>query len=304
MSEASEPKKTGGSEALKAAARARAERKRELFERLIAAVEADDAAQASLLIEQGAPLTRRGRASALSRALESSAPRAALACVRGGASALEPGKFGHRISAYDHAVDSGVGEVFAAMGARGDDALKELPPAWMELALALLEAGANPNEADHEGVSALISAAIFNQPRLIAGLLERGADLEAADKYGNTALICAAGSGAIDALRVLIQAGANVSAAGFKGQNAALRALQMGHARTLTRAKCVAELLMAGCDPDQLNAEGDSARRAIQRALLSAKAAGEELGELRSALERWDIARGCQGARAKVKKTL
>lgn len=288
-----EKKPEAGSNArLKAAAQARKESRLNLFERLASAVTAGEASRASELIAQGAPLRWPGRVDALSLALQNAQPQAALACVRGGARLSEANGLGHRISAYDFAVDSGLGELFTREGRDPDGALSEIPPAWMALALLMLDHGANPNEADGEGVSSLITAGIFNQARLARALIDKGADLEGADRYGNTALVCAAAAGALDALIVLLEAGANASVCGFSGQNAALRAMSMGGIGRRSGPRCVALLLEAGCDPDALDSKGDSARQAIERVI--ARGGVEGVGELRSALERWDMEKSAQ----------
>lgn len=246
-------------------------------------------------------MRRKGSQSALSRALRQESPEIALMCVRAGANPNEPLGWGRAISAYDAAADAGVGELFAKRGGRGEEPLEPMAAPWRDLALALLDAGADPNQKDGEGVSALISAAIFNQVELIERLLQKGALIEHGDRYGNTALICAASAGSYGALEALLAAGANPLATGFGGQNAALRALEItGGLRRLWRARCVARLLEAGCDPDQADAKGKSARGLIERSLARARASGEDEGELRSALERWDMARAAQSAPARA----
>lgn len=290
--------------ALQAAKAARSRLRQEGFEALIEAIEAQDEAGAVSLIEQGAGLAGKGRPSALSAALRAGLPRAALACVRAGASLREAKGLGHRGSAYDFAVDEGVGRLFAERRGRGEEPLGPMDPAWRDLALGLLEAGADANEADSEGVSALITAAIFNQVELIEALLAKGARLEGADRYGNTALICAASAGSLGALEALIKAGASAGAKGFSGQNAVLRAMDMGGSREGWRQRCAARAMEAGCDPDEPDAKGRTARSLIERELALAERQGRGAGELRSALERWDVSRaaaGAKGARAKAK---
>jgi ankyrin repeat protein len=59
-------------------------------------------------------------------------------------------------------------------------------------AKALLDAGANVNEVDDDGISLLQWAAISNRPEMARLLIQRGADLNHIDKKGMTALLYAA----------------------------------------------------------------------------------------------------------------
>ena len=57
-----------------------------------------------------------------------------------------------------------------------------------EIALLLLEAGADPDAAHRDGETALMAAAERGMIRVVAGLLERGADVGATRPDGSTAL--------------------------------------------------------------------------------------------------------------------
>ncbi len=61
----------------------------------------------------------------------------------------------------------------------------------LECARILIEAGANPNAADLEGVTPMISAIINGHYDVAAFLAEKGADVNLADKTGRTALYAA-----------------------------------------------------------------------------------------------------------------
>ena len=59
---------------------------------------------------------------------------------------------------------------------------------------ALLDAGADPNTQDGDGWTALMRAAMFNEPNGIMVLMEAGADVGAADSEGRTAIFYARGN--------------------------------------------------------------------------------------------------------------
>lgn len=67
----------------------------------------------------------------------------------------------------------------------------------LEVLRALLEAGADADRHDHDGVTALIMAAAYGNVDIVRMLLERGADPRARARGGITALSNAAGGGAL-----------------------------------------------------------------------------------------------------------
>jgi ankyrin repeat protein len=77
----------------------------------------------------------------------------------------------------------------------------------------LLRAGADPNAAAGEGETVLMTAARTGRPEPLALLLKHGADPNAAERaFGETALMWAAGHGHAEAIRVLVAGGANADA--------------------------------------------------------------------------------------------
>jgi len=57
-----------------------------------------------------------------------------------------------------------------------------------EVALALIDAGADVNYQNYEGSSALITAAFFCRTEIVKALLQKGADKTLRNKAGRTAL--------------------------------------------------------------------------------------------------------------------
>ena len=64
----------------------------------------------------------------------------------------------------------------------------------IEVAKALIEAGANVNFRNKDGSTALITAAFFGRIEIVKALLEAGADKDIRNKDGGTALESVSGS--------------------------------------------------------------------------------------------------------------
>lgn len=73
----------------------------------------------------------------------------------------------------------------------------------------LLDAGADPDQADDGGERPLMRAAANGAIGAMTVLLDRGAGVDAVTDAGNTALMFAAARGQIDAVRLLIGRGAS-----------------------------------------------------------------------------------------------
>jgi ankyrin repeat protein len=113
-------------------------------------------------------------------------------------------------------------------------------PEGEQIVKLLLEAGADPNLANSDGWTPLLSAESFNYKEpwgvsshaITKELLKRGANPNARSKQGTTPLIAAAGHhGPDDAsfLQELIEAGADVNASDEDGETALMAAAEKGH---------------------------------------------------------------------------
>ena len=91
-----------------------------------------------------------------------------------------------------------------------------------EKVIQALDEGANPNSANSNGTTALMTAAENNtNARILRALLEAGADVNARNRKGNTALMFAAMKNSTEAVRILYEAGADIDAANSEGKKAA-----------------------------------------------------------------------------------
>jgi ankyrin repeat protein len=112
----------------------------------------------------------------------------------------------------------------------------------LELARALLANGANPQTVTRlGGVTPLLLAAKSGSPALVQMLVQSGASVKQADQLGVTPLMMAAASGNPDVVKALVAAGADVNATeSAHGQTALM------FAAAYNRAGAVEALLAAG----------------------------------------------------------
>lgn len=98
-------------------------------------------------------------------------------------------------------------------------------------ARALLDGGANVEEADNDGVTILAWAAISNRVQMARLLIERGADVNHVDKKGMTPLLYAASIdfGDPEMVDLLLKSGAHMSARTREGLTALDLARQYKH---------------------------------------------------------------------------
>ena len=120
--------------------------------------------------------------------------------------------------------------------------------AWASEILA--DPGADVDQRDRYGRTALMHTAAFGVLDQMDRLLARGADINSTDAGGETALMRAAWSGQVGAIDRLIAAGADVDLGDMCGWTALMHAAVGGH------PAAVRHLLAAGVRPDQADQEG------------------------------------------------
>lgn len=99
-----------------------------------------------------------------------------------------------------------------------------------KLATRLIDAGADVKATNRYGISALYAACLNGNGDIVQQLLEAGTDPDTARDGGETALMTAARTGKLDAVHALIDARADVNAKEHKGQTALMWAAADGHA--------------------------------------------------------------------------
>lgn len=95
-------------------------------------------------------------------------------------------------------------------------------------ALALIESGADVNEAQGDGTTPLQWAAYRVDPELAALLLDEGAEPDARNSYGASPLGEAAKTGSLEIVELLLEAGADPEAPNGDGQTALMLASRSG----------------------------------------------------------------------------
>ena len=124
-----------------------------------------------------------------------------------------------------------------------------------EVAAVLLEAGADVDARDNDGVTALMMAAWHNKdPKIISVLLGGGADIEARDKDGKTALMLPDYNYNLEIIAALLKAGANIEARDKYGWTILMRTAAFSGGSDV-----IAALLGAGSDVHARNIYGKTA---------------------------------------------
>eukprot|EP00042_Codosiga_hollandica_P035347 m.261478 g.261478 ORF g.261478 m.261478 type:complete len:320 (+) comp54610_c0_seq5:92-1051(+) len=113
-----------------------------------------------------------------------------------------------------------------------------------EIARELLAAGASPLTMSQFGTTPLHDAVLGNHMEIIALLIKHGANVNAADSCGNTALLRACEAGSIETIAYLLNNGADTNLGNVFGDTPLHRAVGTGH-MTVTRL-----LLIAGARLD------------------------------------------------------
>jgi ankyrin repeat protein len=128
-----------------------------------------------------------------------------------------------------------------------------------DLVSILLEAGADPNAANSFGVTPLLQASRYGDAATIAALLERGADFAAATREGETPLMAAARAGSVESVKLLLDRGADPNAMeSLWDQTALMWATAEGH------LDVVDALLAGGTDPNRKARVTELAKRSTR----------------------------------------
>jgi len=130
--------------------------------------------------------------------------------------------------------------------------------AYTDIALHLINAGADVNAKDNYGTTPLIFAAISGSTEIMAALIDKGADVNAKDYMGRTALIEVFNSEnehTAEIIQTLIEAGADVNAKADFGNTAFIIAANTQYAKAF---------IDAGAD---VNAKNDEGKTALMRAI-------------------------------------
>jgi ankyrin repeat protein len=114
----------------------------------------------------------------------------------------------------------------------------------------LLEAGAEVDKANEEGVTALMFSAEHGHAAVVSLLLAAGAEVDKADSSGGTPLILAAEKGHAAVVSLLLAAGAEVDKADSAGGTPLMLAAEQGHAAV------VSFLLAAGAELGKADSAG------------------------------------------------
>jgi ankyrin repeat protein len=102
-----------------------------------------------------------------------------------------------------------------------------------EAVRALLEQGADANETEADGTTALLQAVGTRSPELVELLLNAGADVASVNRYGMSALHLAARNADARMVRALLDAGADPSIALPEGETVLMAAARSGNAEVV-----------------------------------------------------------------------
>ncbi len=151
-------------------------------------------------------------------------------------------------------------------GADEEEAKEAAPPALnqalreaaargsLEGVRSALDQGANVDDPDEHGNTALLLAAFDGHTPIVRLLLDRGAEVRRRNGQGRTALMCAASGGFDETVALLLERGAEVNAQGrVEGFTALMFAANEGHIEVVRR------LLNHGANPRLLDVDRDMA---------------------------------------------
>ncbi|KAJ3484982.1 hypothetical protein NLG97_g6919 [Lecanicillium saksenae] len=134
------------------------------------------------------------------------------------------------IETVKYLLDSGVCDVNRKTRRFGDTLLQAAcSRGHLEMAMVLLDAGADVLMPGLDGETALYDAARIGHNKLLEVLLDRGSEIDSVTSYGCTPLHSASIHGNVDAVRTLLKHGADVSTADEYGDSALHCASIQGH---------------------------------------------------------------------------
>ena len=114
----------------------------------------------------------------------------------------------------------------------------------------LILQGADVNQKDNDGSTALMNASYYGHKEMVGILLEGGADVNQKDKYGQTELMRASYCGHKEVVGILLEGGADVNQKDNDGETALIWAAEKGY-------KDVVEVLLeGGADVNQKDDDG------------------------------------------------
>lgn len=124
----------------------------------------------------------------------------------------------------------------------------------------LLEAGADPNRSNRNGITPLMQALESGvEEELVQSLLKAGADVNAEDREGTTVLMHIIAHERFALLPELLRAGAKVNQQNEDGETALMRLVSRTEPKELTQHRPVEQLLSAGADVNLLDSDGHTA---------------------------------------------
>jgi ankyrin repeat protein len=146
----------------------------------------------------------------------------------------------------------------------------------LELAQRFIEDGANVQATTREGITPLHLASLYGNPDMVSSLLEAGADASSRGPAGETMLMLAARNGNPETVHLLIDAGADVTAfETIRGTTALMWAVERKN------PEAVSVLLEAGADVSAM-----SARAGTPRPYMSNRVGAETVRQVQERIRR------------------
>ena len=149
-----------------------------------------------------------------------------------------------------HLIASHPGDVHITGGYHDSSLNAALAKGNIEIAMLLLQSGANVDTMNEVGNTALHEAAQIGRPRTVRLLLEHHANIDILSRDGWTPLMLASCEGKIEIMELLIQSGAAVDSSNNEGWKPLLLASRYGH------LKIVKLLIQSGGAVDSSDNEG------------------------------------------------